>query len=152
MVVTIPLIALAVPSVIAGAMYAGPMLFGDHFGSSIVVLEEHDVLAKVSAQFHGAISFALHGLVTLPFWLAVSGVAVAWYLYLYRPDLPQVLHKNKQFVTAYPELLSQAADTWVRVDGVDKRTKERNIFRNFRRGRSLMGLVGDAYKIARAFR
>ncbi len=67
-------------------------------------------------------------------------------------DLPQVLHGNKQFVTAYPELLSQAADTWFRVDGVDKRTKERSIFRNFRRGRSLMGLFGDAYKIRRAFR
>ncbi|MCB9947557.1 MAG: FAD-dependent monooxygenase [Rhodospirillaceae bacterium] len=67
-------------------------------------------------------------------------------------DLPTVLHKNKQFVTAYPELLSQAADTWFRVDGVDKRTKERSILRNFRRGRGLIGLVGDAYKMARAFR
>ncbi|TVR95630.1 MAG: FAD-dependent oxidoreductase [Rhodospirillales bacterium] len=67
-------------------------------------------------------------------------------------DLPQVLHRNKQFVTTYPKLLAGAADTWFRVDGVDKRSKERQIVRSFLKGRSLRGLVGDALRLARAVR
>ncbi len=67
-------------------------------------------------------------------------------------DLPEVLHSNKQFVTTYPSLLSQAADTWFRVDGVDKKSKQREIVRSFRRSRRIGGLVGDAVKMARAFR
>jgi electron transfer flavoprotein-quinone oxidoreductase len=66
--------------------------------------------------------------------------------------LPNVLHRNKQFVTAYPTLLTRAADTMVRVDGVDKRSKERQILRSFVKGRSLRGLIGDALKLARAVR
>ncbi|TVR84582.1 MAG: hypothetical protein EA405_01400 [Rhodospirillales bacterium] len=67
-------------------------------------------------------------------------------------DLPQVLHRNKQFVTTYPKLLAGAADTWFRVDGVDKRTKERQIIKSFLKGRSLRGIVGDALRLARAVR
>jgi electron transfer flavoprotein-quinone oxidoreductase len=67
-------------------------------------------------------------------------------------DLPSVLHRNKQFVTTYPQLLSRAAQTWIRVDGEDKKTKERAIAKSFLKGRSLRGLVGDAFKIARAMR
>ena len=67
-------------------------------------------------------------------------------------DLPGVLHRNKQFVTTYPRLLSRAAQTWIRVDGEDKKAKERAIARSFLKGRSLRGLVGDAFKIARAVR
>lgn len=67
-------------------------------------------------------------------------------------DLPSVLHRNKQFVTTYPRLLSRAAQTWIRVDGEDKKTKERAIAKSFLKGRSLRGLVGDAFKIARAMR
>lgn len=67
-------------------------------------------------------------------------------------DLPSVLHRNKQFVTTYPQLLSRAAQTWIRVDGEDKKAKERAIARSFLKGRSLRGLLGDAFKIARAVR
>ena len=67
-------------------------------------------------------------------------------------DLPGVLHRNKQFVTTYPRLLSRAAQAWIRVDGEDKKAKERAIARSFLKGRSLRGLVGDAFKIARAVR
>ncbi len=67
-------------------------------------------------------------------------------------ELPEILHHNKQFVTTYPELLSKAADLWFRVDGVDKRTKERRIVQNFMKGRSVIGLISDAVKVARAIR
>jgi NADH-quinone oxidoreductase subunit L len=88
-VVTLPLIALAVPSVYAGWAYIEPMVFGGFFQGAIVVAPEHDVLARLGEEFHGAAAFALHGLTALPFWLAVAGIVVAWYLYLRRPDLPE---------------------------------------------------------------
>ena len=97
-VVTIPLILLAIPSVLIGALFAGPMLVGDHFGESIVVLAEHDTVRAFAEQFHGAVSFAFHGLLTLPFWLAMAGVGTAWYLYILRPDLPAVIRERFQAV------------------------------------------------------
>ena len=72
-------------------------------------------------------------------------------LHKYR-DLPQVLHTNPQFFTTYPELLNRAAKTLITVDGVDKKSKEREILAAFRHSRSLFGLVGDAFKLWRAFR
>jgi electron transfer flavoprotein-quinone oxidoreductase len=66
-------------------------------------------------------------------------------------DLPAILHKNKQFVTSYPELVNRAAHTMIRVDGIDQRSKEREIRGSFVRARSLFGLMGDAFKLWRAF-
>ncbi|GMV56093.1 MAG: hypothetical protein AMXMBFR6_18980 [Betaproteobacteria bacterium] len=65
--------------------------------------------------------------------------------------LPSVFHRNPQFFTAYPELLSQAAQTLLRVDGEDKKSKERAIRRSFVARRSRFGLLGDAFKMWRAF-
>ncbi len=67
-------------------------------------------------------------------------------------DMPQILHGNRQFLTAYPELLTNAAHTLLKVDGVDKLSKEKQIKRNFVARRSRFGLVGDAIKLVRAFR
>jgi electron transfer flavoprotein-quinone oxidoreductase len=67
-------------------------------------------------------------------------------------DMPGILHHNRQFLTTYPELFTRAADTFLKVDGVDKRTKEKDIKRNFVTRRSRFGLVGDAIKLVRAFR
>ena len=72
-------------------------------------------------------------------------------LYKYR-DMPAVLHKNPQFFTSYPDMVAQAARTMITVDGVDKKTKEREIFANFRQTRKLTGLMGDAYKLWKAIR
>jgi electron transfer flavoprotein-quinone oxidoreductase len=67
-------------------------------------------------------------------------------------DMPAILHKSPQFFTTYPTLVNQAAKTMFTVDGVDKKTKEREIFGAFRSARRLTGLVGDAFKFWRAFR
>lgn len=67
-------------------------------------------------------------------------------------DLPEILHANNQFLTTYPELLNRSAYKMLKVDGVDKLTKEREIFAEFRERRSLFGLLGDAYKLWRAMR
>lgn len=67
-------------------------------------------------------------------------------------DMPKVFHDNPQFFTTYPELLNKAARTMVTVDNVDKKTKEREIFSSFKTARTFTGLVGDAFKLWRAFR
>lgn len=67
-------------------------------------------------------------------------------------DMPKVFHENPQFFTTYPELLNRAARTMVTVDNIDKKTKEREIFSSFKTARSFTGLVGDAFKLWRAFR
>ncbi|MBE0510278.1 MAG: NADH-quinone oxidoreductase subunit L [Chromatiales bacterium] len=85
-VVTVPLILLAIPSVIIGWIYVDSMVFGDFFANAITVLPEHDVLSQVG--FTTAFGMILHSLVTAPFWLALAGVGVAWYLYMLRTDLP----------------------------------------------------------------
>ena len=66
--------------------------------------------------------------------------------------VPNLLHANHQLLDLYPRLLSQAAQTWFRVDGTDKLTKERQILRSVRSARGLRGLLGDAYRVARAWR
>ncbi len=66
-------------------------------------------------------------------------------------NMPGIFHRNPQFLNTYPELLNQAAHSMLRVDGIDKKTKERDIRRNFIHKRSLSGMVGDAFKMWRAF-
>jgi len=66
-------------------------------------------------------------------------------------NMPDVFHSNPQFFTTYPEMLNQAAHKMLKVDGVDKKTKEQQIRSNFKQQRSLFGLMGDAYKLWRAF-
>jgi electron transfer flavoprotein-quinone oxidoreductase len=68
-------------------------------------------------------------------------------------DIPNFIHQNsKTLLGVYPRLLGKAAEHWFRVDGVDKRTKEKDILASFRERRSLTGLIGDALKFARAWR
>jgi len=68
-------------------------------------------------------------------------------------DMPALLHANSQnFFLTYPELVSKAMESFLRVDGTPKRDKERATFSAFRKARGWSGLVGDAYKLARAWR
>ncbi len=90
-VVTLPLIALAVPSVVLGAMTIGPMLFGDVFKGVIHVDADHPAMATLAAHYHGALALALHSVQTLPFWLALSGVGLSAYFYLMKPSIPQAI-------------------------------------------------------------
>jgi NADH-quinone oxidoreductase subunit L len=88
--VTVPLILLAIPSVLTG-YFIGDVVFGGFFGNAIFVAGPHDVLGELGSHYHGIASFMLHGLQAPPFWLAMAGLATAWYLYIYRPDIPGVL-------------------------------------------------------------
>jgi len=86
-VVTVPLIALAIPSVLIGALTVVPVLFGDYYGRSILVLPANNVVAKLAEEFPQPvwISFALHGLTAPPFWLAAAGAVTAWLFFLRNP-------------------------------------------------------------------
>lgn len=88
-VVTIPLILLAIPSVVLGLFMIQPILSGSYFADAITVLPQHDVLASVYAtHYDSLIGFILHGFMSVPVWLAFSGVALAWFFYMKRPDIP----------------------------------------------------------------
>ncbi len=86
-VVTVPLIALAIPSLLIGAITIGPVLFGDFFGNAIQVLEPNNVIGELSREFQGALTMALHGLTRLPFLLGVAGALTAWVFFLRKPSL-----------------------------------------------------------------
>jgi NADH-quinone oxidoreductase subunit L len=96
-VVTVPLVLLAIPSVFAG-WFIGPVLFGNYFGGAIVVAPAHNVLALMGEDFHGVVAMTVHGLTTTVFWFAAAGIATAWYLYLKRPDLPEVIKQKAGFI------------------------------------------------------
>lgn len=100
-----PLVALAVPSLVIGAIGIGPMLFGDYFGSSIFVAAEHDVIGHLAEGYHGVFGFVWHGILQPPFWLAMGGVITAWYLYLKRPDLPHRIAERSGLI--YKVLLNK---------------------------------------------
>lgn len=98
-VVTLPLILLAIPSVLIGFFTAGPMLFGTDwlghhkqlpfFLGAIDLAAARDTIAQVGEEaWHGPIKFALHGFTAPAFWLAFSGFALATIMYLWKPELP----------------------------------------------------------------
>jgi NADH-quinone oxidoreductase subunit L len=88
-VVTIPLIALAIPSVIIGFLTVGFVLFGDYFSDSIFVLGHNNVIGEMAHEFHGPVAFALHGFTSAPFWFALAGVVTAWLFFLRKPQLAE---------------------------------------------------------------
>ncbi len=96
-VVTVPLILLAIPSVVIGFMTINPMLYGEFFKDAIFVnAEKHPVMEELAKAFHGPLQMALHSLTTLPFWLALGGVATAYYMYMVNPALPAAIKRAVQ--------------------------------------------------------
>ena len=98
-VVTWPLILLAIPSVIAGFLYFGPVLSGSFFGESISVRPEHDVVAALYDVYQGKQGVGLvwaailHGVMAPPFWLALAGILFAWYCYCVNTTVPNKIYQ-----------------------------------------------------------
>ncbi|MEQ1800398.1 MAG: NADH-quinone oxidoreductase subunit L [Gammaproteobacteria bacterium] len=90
-VVTVPLILLAIPSVIIGLLTIQPVVFGDYFGPAIKVLEANDVLGELAAEFHGPWAYIVHAFSAPVPYLALAGAVTAWYLYLRRPGLAETI-------------------------------------------------------------
>jgi len=112
-VVTLPLIALAIPSVLIGALTVVPVLFGDYYGGSIFVLSANDVIARLGAEFAHPVwvSFALHGLVSPPFALAVLGAVTAWLFFLRNPQWAD--RAQQRFAWLYRLLTQKYYFDWV---------------------------------------
>lgn len=92
-VIKLPLVLLAIPSVLIGYIAIEPMLYGDFFKGVIAVDSAahpamHELTHHWHTVFHSALGMALHSLMTLPFVLAASGVTLAWFFYMKRPDIP----------------------------------------------------------------
>ncbi|MEJ2575251.1 MAG: NADH-quinone oxidoreductase subunit L [Gammaproteobacteria bacterium] len=86
-VVTLPLILLAIPSVLIGWFTVGPLLFGDYFDGVLHVAAVHDTLGELGKGYHGPMAFVLHGVMAPPFWLAMAGLATAWFVYMRQPKI-----------------------------------------------------------------
>jgi len=98
-VVVWPLVLLAIPSVLIGAVGMGPMVAGDYFRASIAVdAAAHPAMEELAHEFTGWLPMALEGFTHLPFVLALAGVALAWLLYLQRPQWPQVIAARVQWL------------------------------------------------------
>jgi NADH-quinone oxidoreductase subunit L len=112
-VVWLPLVLLAIPSVIIGWLAVGDLAFGSYFGDAIVVHEGNDVLRELALEFHGPWAYMLHAFSAPIPYIAFSGVIAAWYLYLRNPSLAErfrqsagVLHTllvNKYYFDAFNE-------------------------------------------------
>jgi NADH-quinone oxidoreductase subunit L len=98
-VVTFPLIALAIPSVVIGYMTIAPMLYGDFFKDAIFIdAEKHPAMEEMAKAFHGAGSMAVHALTSLPFWLALAGVVTAYFFYMVKPEIPTAIKARFGFI------------------------------------------------------
>ena len=94
-VVTAPLLLLAIPSVVIGFMTIGPLLHGEFFKDAIFVNHDvHHAMKELGEEFHGATAMALHGVQTLPFWLALAGVVVAYFFYMVKPEIPAAIGRT----------------------------------------------------------
>ena len=91
-VVTVPLLLLAIPSVVIGFMTIQPMLFGDFLKDAIFInLDAHPAMAKFAEIFHGPLAMVGHAFFTPPLYLALAGAVSAWYMYLVNPKVPAAI-------------------------------------------------------------
>jgi NADH-quinone oxidoreductase subunit L len=114
-VVWFPLVMLAIPSVFIGFFTIKPMLHGDFFKNVIFIGENHHAMEKLGEEFHSAAAMAMHSLTTLPLWLAIAGVATAYYCYMINPRVPawffakfKALHTlldNKYYMDKFNEVV-----------------------------------------------
>lgn len=114
-VVTLPLVLLAVPSVIIGAVAINPLLFGSYFDGVITVDAAHTAMQSVAEHFHGWWAMGVHGFQTVPFWLMVAGAVVAFIFYQLAPSIPAAIKRifspvhalleNKYFFDRFNEIV-----------------------------------------------
>lgn len=91
--ILIPLVLLAIPSVVMGAIFFLPSLNG-FFGHSIFILPQYDVVGELQKLYHSPWQFFLHGFGTLPFWLAIAGVIITWLFYAVFPAIPERISQS----------------------------------------------------------
>jgi len=112
LVVWLPLVLLAIPSVLIGFITIDPMLYGEFFKDAIFVNgDKHHAMKEMAEAFHGPIAMALHGLSTPPFWLALAGVVLSYYMYMINPALPAAI--KRAFAPVYTLLENKYYLDWI---------------------------------------
>ncbi len=113
-VVTLPLVLLAIPSVVIGAIALMPMLFGDFFNGVIFVDgSKHPAMAELAQAIHGWVPMALHGFSAPPFWLALAGVVVSYVFYMVKPEIPAAIMAFSKKIGLYQVLEGKYGVVWV---------------------------------------
>lgn len=113
-VVTVPLLLLAIPSVVIGAMALMPMLFGDFFKGVIHVdAAKHPAMTHLADSIHGWVGMALHGFQAAPFWLALAGVLVSYVFYMVKPEIPAAIMAFSKKIGLYQVLEGKYGVDWV---------------------------------------
>jgi NADH-quinone oxidoreductase subunit L len=113
-VVTAPLVLLAIPSVVIGAIALMPMLFGDFFKGVIYVdAAKHPAMTELAEKIHGWLPMALHGFQTAPFWLALAGVVVSYLFYMVKPEIPAAIMALSKKIGLYQVLEGKYGVDWV---------------------------------------
>jgi NADH-quinone oxidoreductase subunit L len=98
-VVWVPLVLLAIPSVFIGLYTIQPMLFGDFFKDVIFVNHHaHPAMEELAHEFHSWQAMGVHALQTKPFWLAVAGVATAYFFYMVKPSIPAAIKQKASLI------------------------------------------------------
>ena len=98
-VIRIPLLLLAVPSIVIGYLAIETMLYGTFFDEVIFIdHERHPAMYWMTLHFENALSMTLHEIMTPTFWLAMAGIATAWYFYMVNPVMPIRLRRKLRFM------------------------------------------------------
>jgi NADH-quinone oxidoreductase subunit L len=111
-VVTLPLVLLAIPSVVIGYLAIEPMLYGEFFHGVIHVdAQRHGAMAELEEMFHGPWQMAMHAFTTLPFWLAAAGVLSSYLMYMVFPAVPTAIKRT--FMPVYTLLENKYYLDWI---------------------------------------
>jgi NADH-quinone oxidoreductase subunit L len=90
-VITLPLILLSIPSALIGILTIRPLLHTEFFGGAIYISDDHPAMHEMYEHYEGPLAMVAHAFTTLPLWLAIAGVATAWFCYLKRPEIPALI-------------------------------------------------------------
>ena len=93
-VVTLPLVVLAIPSVVIGYLVIDPLLFGGYFKGAITVLAAHPAMHELAEDWHGRVEYGIHAFTSLPFALMIAGAVIAYYCYVINDKVPARIHKS----------------------------------------------------------
>lgn len=95
-VVTLPLILLAIPSIILG-WYMAPMMFENTFLEHSVYIDNivNPATEFMKNNFHGSWEMTKEALTAPAFYLTLAGIATAWYSFLIHP---KVAVKGREFL------------------------------------------------------
>ena len=92
--ITVPLILLAIPSVLIGYFTIEPILFGGWLENGIFIDSSHLAVSKLEDHFYSAFSLITHSVMTLPFWMMVGGGLTAWVFCIYRTDWADLIQSK----------------------------------------------------------